>query len=251
MKVDGARILITGGAAGIGLHCARQLSASGARVYCADRDKLAIEQARAAGTGSDSPEFFHADVSDPLQVERLVEQVVSAAGGLDILVNNAGVLHDQALVSKLGKRINQHSLDDWNDTLGSNLTGVFLMARAVAARMIADRSAGLIVNVSSVVRSGNPGQSAYAATKAAVASLTVTWTRELAPYRIRVAALSPGFVETGMTVNIPPMFLDRIKAESPVGRFGELGEFADGLRFIIENDYFSGRILDLDGGLRF
>jgi 3-oxoacyl-[acyl-carrier protein] reductase len=117
--------------------------------------------------------------------------------------------------------------------------------------MIAARAPGLIVNLSSVVRPGNPGQSAYAATKAAIASLTVTWTRELAAYRIRVAALSPGFVETGMTRNIPPIFLERIEKESPVGRFGRLDELADGLRFIIENDYFSGRVLDLDGGLRF
>ena len=249
MQVAGARILITGGASGIGLHSARALGEAGAQVYCIDRDSDAISRASAQAGGSLS--FITGDVGDAQRVEAMVAEVSESAGGIDVLVNNAAVLHDQTLVSKLGKRIKQHALDDWQDTIDSNLTGSFLMARAVAAGMIERRSPGLIVNLSSVVRPGNPGQSAYAATKAAIASLTVTWARELAAYRIRVAALSPGFVETGMTRNIPPMFLEKMQADSPVGRFGHLDEFAAGLRFIIETDYFSGRVLDLDGGLRF
>lgn len=251
MRLPGAAVLVTGGASGIGFRVATRLLGLGARVWVVDRDEAAIARCREESGPAPGITWLAGNVGEPGDVERVVAEAEAASGGLDVLVNNAGVLRDQTLVSRLGKRVRQHSLEDWQETLQSNLTGTFLMARAVATAMLGARRRGLILNVSSVVRTGNPGQSAYAATKAAVESLTVTWARELAPYGVRVAALSPGFVETGMTRNIPPVFLDKIRESSPVGRFGELDEFAHAVQFIIENDYFAGRVLDLDGGLRF
>jgi 3-oxoacyl-[acyl-carrier protein] reductase len=102
-----------------------------------------------------------------------------------------------------------------------------------------------------VSRAGNPGQTAYAAAKSGLDALTTTWSRELAPYGIRVAAIAPGFVETAMTKNIPPLFLERLRDTTPLKRFGTLEEFEHALLFVIENDYFNGRTLELDGGLRF
>jgi 3-oxoacyl-[acyl-carrier protein] reductase len=185
------------------------------------------------------------------QVERAVEEIYAEAGGIDVLVNNAAVLRDQALVSRLRGRTRKHSLGDWDETLGSNLTGAFLVAREVAARMVDSKRPGLIVNVSSISRAGNPGQSAYAASKAALDALTVTWSQELAPYGVRVVAIAPGFVETPMTRLIPPLFLAALKERTPLKRFGRLEEFAHALRFVIENDYLNGKVLELDGGLRF
>jgi 3-oxoacyl-[acyl-carrier protein] reductase len=121
----------------------------------------------------------------------------------------------------------------------------------VVEGMLRARRPGLIVNVSSISRAGNPGQSAYAASKAAVDALTVTWSQELAIYGIRVVALAPGFIETSMTTRIPPVFLERIRERTPLGRFGTLDEFGHVIEFIVENDYLNGKVLELDGGLRF
>ena len=251
MNVAGAGILITGGASGIGRTAAERLAEAGARVLIVDNDRAALDETARAVADEPALTLRYCDVAVDSDVEALVPEAVATLGQIDAVINNAAILRDQALVSKLGKRINKHSLEDWNATLGSNLTGTFLVAREVAAHWIGARQSGVIINTSSVVRTGNPGQSAYAATKAAVEALTVTWAQELAPYRIRVAAIAYGFAETGMTKRIPPYFLERIRAKSPIGRYGTVDELADGCRFILENEYFVGRTLDLDGGLRF
>ncbi len=259
-------IVITGGASGIGRAMAGHLLALGAQVWLVDRDAAALEATLAQFQGpslpSDNTLPSHntargsiaarlADVGREDQAIEAVRHIDRQSAGIDVLVNNAAVLRDQALVSKLGKRLKKHSLADWNETLASNLTGPFLMAREVAESMITRKRPGLIVNVSSISRAGNPGQSAYAATKAALAALTVTWSQELAVHRIRVAGLAPGFVETSMTQAIPPLFLERIRERTPVGRYGTLEEFGLAIEFIVRNDYFNGRLLELDGGLRF
>ncbi len=252
MNIAGQAALVTGAASGLGLAFARRLLERGARVWLLDRDAAALERAHgqlAADYPAASP--LLCDVSREDQVNQALTQVGQAVGAVDLLVNNAAVLRDQSLVSKLGKRIKKHSTADWNETLGSNLTGVFLMAREAAAQMIEQRRRGLIVNISSISRAGNPGQTAYAATKAAVDALTVTWSQELAPYGIRVVAIAPGFVETAMTKGIAPLFLERIRERTPLNRYGTLDEFADALEFVVKSDYFNGKILELDGGLRF
>lgn len=250
MNVADQRVLVTGAASGIGLAMARKLDGLGARVWGVDRDEAALSELRTSqGTGG--IEYLACDVGFEEQVRAVVSQVDAASGGVTVLINNAAVLRDQALVAKLGRTIRRHSLADWEETLRSNLTGTFLMAREVAESMIRARRRGLIVNVSSISRAGNPGQTAYAASKAAVDACTVTWAQELAPYGIRVVALAPGFVETSMTTRIPPMFLERIRERTPLNRFGTLDEFAHVIQFIIENDYLHGKVLELDGGLRF
>ena len=252
MKISDTVVVVTGGASGIGLQFVQHLSDQGAIVWSLDNDQTAIEKAQATiKSVGPQPTFVHCDVSNVQQVEAAVGEIEGKSGGVSVLVNNAAVLRDQTLVSKLGGRVKTHSTEDWQATLDNNLTGTFLMAREVASAMLAAKRSGLIVNVSSISRAGNPGQSAYAATKAAIDALTVTWSQELAPYGIRVAAIAPGFVETGMTKNIPPMFLEQIRNRTPQKRFGTLEEFGQAIQFVIENDYFNGKILELDGGLRF
>jgi len=251
MEISGCAVLVTGGASGLGLEFARTTAARGARVWAIDRDEAALAAARQACGGDPAIQFVHCDVGDEAQVAATVVEVEDASGGIGVLVNNAAVLRDHSLVARIGKRVTRHALADWDETLRSNLTGTFLMAREVAERMIRARRAGLIVNVSSISRHGNPGQTAYAASKAAIDALTVTWSQELAVYGIRVTALAPGFVETPLTRRIPPLFLDQIRARTPIKRFGTLAEFGHALVFVIENDYLNGKVLELDGGLRF
>lgn len=252
MKLADQDIVITGGASGIGLACARALSEQAASVWALDCDARALDAAQNACNGqSRPPRFEFCDVSDPSQVDTCVGRIEQASHGIDVLVNNAALLRDQTLVSKLGGKLKQHSIEDWQETLGTNLTGTFLMSRCVSALMVRHKRPGLIVNVSSISRAGNPGQSAYAASKSAIDALTVTWSQELAMYGIRVAGFAPGFVETPMTDRIPQLFLDRIKEQTPQKRFGTLDECVHAVQFIIENDYLNGKTLELDGGMRF
>ena len=250
MNIAEQRVIVTGAASGLGLAFARRLVSRGASVWGLDRDVSAIDQVRGDGR-SQGITFIPCDVGVEAEVTAAVAEVDRQAGGVTVLVNNAAILRDQALVSKLGKTVRKHSVVEWDETLRSNLTGTFLMAREVVEGMLRARRPGLIVNVSSISRAGNPGQSAYGASKAAVDALTVTWSQELAIYGIRVVALAPGFIETSMTTRIPPVFLERIRERTPLGRFGTLDEFGHVIEFIVENDYLNGKVLELDGGLRF
>jgi 3-oxoacyl-[acyl-carrier protein] reductase len=249
VTVSEQSVVVSGGASGLGLAFSRHLAGLGARVWALDRDTRALA---AASRESEEISFLACDVGDEPQVVDAVARVERESGGITILVNNAAVLRDQALVSKVGGKIRTHSLDDWKETIHSNLTGTFLMTREVAAAMIrGKRRAGLIVNISSISRSGNPGQTAYSATKGGIDALTVTWSQEMAVYGIRVVGVAPGFVETPMTSRIPPVFLERLRERTPMGRFGTLDEFARTLQYVIETDYLNGKVLELDGGLRF
>ena len=252
MKIASSNIIVTGGASGIGLAFAEHLLGLEARVWILDRDQAAL--ARVARHFQGMPQHIRCrmcDVSIESQVVATVQDIEEESGGIDVLINNAAVLKDQALVSKLRGNMKKHSLTDWQETLQSNLTGTFLMAREVAGMMIRGHRRGVIVNISSISRHGNAGQSAYAASKAGIDALTVTWSHELAMYGIRVVGIAPGFVDTPMTARIPRLFLERIRAKSPLQRFGTLAEFGHTMQYVLENDYLHGKTLELDGGLRF
>jgi 3-oxoacyl-[acyl-carrier protein] reductase len=249
VRFVGSTILITGAASGIGFSATQLFANEGAEVIGVDRDVDAIHAANE--TLATDLHIRRCDVSNVEDIEALIRQLTEERKLPNIVVNNAAVLKDQTLASKLGKKVKLHSIQDWHETLNSNLTGSFLVARAFAAAWIGSKTPGLIINTSSVVRGGNAGQSAYSATKAAVDALTVTWANELSIYNIRVAGIAYGFAETGMTENIPQLFRAQLKKRAQVKRFADAAELVHGLKFIISNDYFSGRILELDGGMRF
>ena len=170
---------------------------------------------------------------------------------LDASIANAGILRDGLLVkTKDGEVVDKLSLAQWQAVIDVNLTGVFLCGREAAERMIRLGNGGCILNISSVAREGNFGQSNYSAAKAGVAALTVVWAKELARHAIRANAIAPGFIKTEMVATMKPEILAKLSASIPAQRLGEPAEVAAAAAFVLENDYLNGRVLELDGGLR-
>jgi 3-oxoacyl-[acyl-carrier protein] reductase len=178
--------------------------------------------------------------------------VVQDFGRLDVMINNAGITKDALLVkTQDGKVSGKMSLDQWQAVIDVNLTGVFLGAREAAARMInLGHGGGVIISTSSISRAGNMGQTNYSAAKAGVAAMTVVWAKELARHGIRAAAIAPGFTRTDILDAMKPEMIERMVAAVPLKRMAEPAEIAQAAVFIAENDYFSGRVLELDGAQR-
>jgi len=142
------------------------------------------------------------------------------------------------------------TLTEWQAVIDVNLTGVFLCAREAAERMIKFNNPGVIINISSLSKAGNMGQSNYSAAKAGVAALTVTWAKELAKNNIRSAAIAPGFIATEMVASMKPDALEKMAEGIPLHRLGQPEEIGHTVVFIFENDYLTGRVIELDGGIR-
>ena len=230
---------------------AEYLAGRGARLALVDLNQEKLDQAVAAckSLGVEARAYL-CNVADEAQVEAMVDQVANDFGAIDGLINNAGILRDGLLVKVKDGVMTKLSLAQWQAVIDVNLTGVFLCTREVAAKMIERKTAGAIINISSISRAGNIGQTNYSAAKAGVAAATVTWARELARYGIRVAGVAPGFIETEMTGGMKPEALEKMTSAIPLKRMGTPQEIAHSVAYILENDYFSGRILELDGAMR-
>ena len=189
-----------------------------------------------------------ADVRNLDELSEAFEAFIRTAGGLEVLVNNAGVLLDGAMLSFSFRGVQRYSLENWQNTIDTNLRGVFLCSQIAVEQMFRKRCKGVIVNISSISRQGRAGQTAYSASKGAIASLTYTLAQELAPYGIRCAAIAPGLVDTPMAASIPKEARKKMLERVAVGRMGRPEEIAHGVLFCIENDFFNGRVLELDGG---
>jgi 3-oxoacyl-[acyl-carrier protein] reductase len=151
---------------------------------------------------------------------------------------------------KDGAVVGRMKLDQWQAVIDVNLTGVFLCGREAAEHMINAGQGGLIVNISSISKAGNAGQTNYSATKAGVTAMAVVWARELARFGIRAASIAPGFTRTDLLAGMPPEMLEKVTAPVPLRRLGLTEEIAHAAIFIAENDFFTGRAIDIDGGLR-
>jgi 3-oxoacyl-[acyl-carrier protein] reductase len=251
MIIRGKVIAITGAARGLGFAFAKDMAEAGAKLALVDMNAEGLEKAanllREHGAEA---RFYAVNVTSEEQVTALFNDVQRDFGGIDGLINNAGITRDSLLVKRKGDAVATMTTNDWQQVIDVNLTGVFLCGREAAARMVMGNRQGVIVNISSICRNGNIGQSNYSAAKAGVSALTSTWGKELCRYGIRVGAIAPGFVNTEMVQQIPPGVLEKIKAQIPLGRLAEPGEVAHTARYIIENDYFTSRTISLDGGLR-
>lgn len=252
MELRDKVVVVTGASRGIGLAIARSLAAGGAHLALVDLQGKELDAACFACADSGvTARGYVANVASEAEVEAAMDSIARDFGRLDGLVNNAGILRDGLLVKvRDGQVADKLSLARWQAVIDVNLTGVFLCAREAAERMIRFGNGGVIVNVASISKGGNAGQSNYSAAKAGVDSLTVVWAKELARYGIRVGAIAPGFIRTDLLDAMKPETLQKMLAPVPLERLGEVDEVAQAARFIFENEFFSGRSIDLDGGLR-
>jgi 3-oxoacyl-[acyl-carrier protein] reductase len=251
MELRGRVITITGAGQGLGQMMAVTLAHAGAELALIDVNPQALQgtqqQCNMLGVKALT---YPADVTDEAQVEQVFSDIVTDFGGLNGLINNAGILRDGLLVKVKDGVISKMSLEQFNSVISVNLTGTFLCGREAALRMIESQSQGVIINISSVARAGNIGQTNYAASKAAVATLAVTWAKELARYGIRAAAIAPGVIETPMAAQMKPEAIARLEGMIPVGRMGKTSEIAHTVKYIFENEYVNGRVIEVDGGIR-
>lgn len=252
MQLASKVVAVTGAGRGIGRAIALAFAARGAQVAAMD---INLEEARATAALCEAEgvtaRSYATDVTSESQVAAGLDAVVSDFRRLDVMVNNAGITRDALLVKvKDGAVAGKMSLAQWQAVLDVNLTGVFLCGREAAERMIRLGNGGLIINISSISREGNVGQTNYSATKAGVAAMTVVWAKELARYGIRSAAIAPGFCATDILAAMKPELVARVTGTVPLRRLGQPAEIASTAVYIAENDFLTGRVVDVDGGLR-
>lgn len=251
MNLNEKVVVITGGGQGLGKTMALYLAKFGAHIALidVDKDKLTetVKLIEALGTKAKS---YIANVTNEQEVEQTFATINEDFNGIDVLINNAGILRDGMLVkAKDGVVNSKMTLSAFQSVIDVNLTGVFLCGREAAVHMIENKKPAVIINMSSIARNGNMGQTNYAASKAGVVAMTVTWARELGRHSIRVGAIAPGVIKTAMTDAMKPEMRDRLQKMKPVGRLGDAEEIAHTVRYIIENDFFTGRVVEIDGGL--
>jgi 3-oxoacyl-[acyl-carrier protein] reductase len=252
MNLEEKVVIVTGAARGLGRAIAEDLAGAGASLALIDMQAADCAETAAVCTARGvRARTYSANVANEGEVAATFDRIVADFGRLDGIVNNAGILRDAMLVkARDGEVTGKMTLAQWQAVIDVNLTGVFLCGREAAERMIRLGNGGVIVNISSISRAGNAGQSNYSAAKAGVAALAVVWARELARYEIRTGAIAPGFVATPMVATMKAEMLEMMLEPVPLQRLGQPEEIAQAVRFVFENEFFTGRVLEVDGGLR-
>jgi 3-oxoacyl-[acyl-carrier protein] reductase len=252
MRLQDLKIIVSGGASGMGRHFAVRLAEGGAQVAIGDVNEAGLAETVSLAKGPGKVHARKLNVADEAEVGAFIEWAHGAMGGLNALVNNAGILRDGLLVKKDREtgEVKKLTKEQWDAVIAVNLTGATLLARDTVAKMVATGTKpGVVVNMSSVARHGNRGQSNYSAAKSALATNSKTWSLEWAPFGIRCAAVAPGMVETPMTQGMNQKARDALVAAIPVGRIGLPEDLWLAVKFVLECDYFNGRTIDVDGGL--
>jgi 3-oxoacyl-[acyl-carrier protein] reductase len=241
-RLDDNVAIVTGGSRGIGRAISTMLSQAGAYVVVADivpSDETLKLITDAGGKG----ETKCFDVSNEDAAQEAIREVAKRLGRLDILVNNAGISLDQLLL-----RVSPESLER---TFAVNVNGAIYCAKA-AVRTMMRAERGRVINLASVVAElGNPGQTAYSASKAAIIGLTKTWAREYAHRNITVNAVAPGFIDTEMTARMPEEVKKWILSQTPLGRIGKPEDIAAAVVFLCseEASYITGQVIRVNGGM--
>lgn len=241
MEIINKNVFITGSTRGIGLAVAHKFAAAGANIVLNGRSAISDDLVASFKDYGVKVAAISGDVSDFEDASRMVNEAVEALGSVDILVNNAGITNDK-LVFKMTE-------EDFDKVLKINLTGSFNMIKSVLKPMTKARQ-GAIINMSSVVGlTGNAGQANYAASKAGLIGLTKSVAREVAARNVRVNAIAPGFIESDMTDKIPDKMKDAMLEQIPMKKFGNTENVADVVLFLAQQEYLTGQVIAIDGGM--
>ena len=241
MELKGKNVFITGSTRGIGLAMAHKFASLGANIVLNGRREIGEELISEFSDYGVQVIPISGDVSDSTDAKRMVEEAIEKLGSVDILVNNAGITKDK-LMLKLTE-------EDFEQVLKVNLVGAFNMTQAVLKPMTKARQ-GAIINVSSVVGLiGNVGQANYAASKAGLIGFTKSVAREVAARNVRVNAIAPGMIESDMTDVLSDKVKEATLAQIPMKRFGNTSEVAEVAVFLARQEYLTGQVIAIDGGL--
>ncbi|MBQ7457472.1 MAG: SDR family oxidoreductase [Desulfovibrio sp.] len=244
MKSENAVCVVTGGVGGLGRAICDYFLERKARVIVADRDAEALQNL---------PDSFcceAVDVCDPVRVKAMVQKIVKEQGRIDILVNCAGTIVSAPFVNVFSPDQMMFPYERFRQEMAINLDSVFIVTAAVVEEMVRRRTPGCIINISSICAHGNAGQTSYAAAKAGVNAMTVTWAKELGRMGIRCNAVAPGFIGTPSThAALQDAHLKHIVENTPLRRLGDAKEVAQAVYALVENDFCNGVILDVNGGL--
>ena len=241
MELLNKNVFVTGSTRGIGLAIAHKFASLGANVVLNGRSAISEELLAQFADYGVKVVGISGDVSDNTDAKRMVEEAVEVLGSVDILINNAGITKDGMAL--------RMSEEDFDAVLKINLTGTFNMTQAVLKPMTKARE-GAIINLSSVVGLiGNAGQANYAASKAGVIGFSKSIAREVAARNVRVNVIAPGFIESDMTAVLSDKIKDAMIGQIPMKRFGQTEEVAEVAVFLAKQEYVTGQVLSIDGGL--
>lgn len=241
MNVKNKNVFVTGSTRGIGLAIAHRFASLGANVVLNGRSEISAELIDSFKDYQVKVIVISGDVSQFDDAKRMIDEAIAKLGSVDILVNNAGITNDK-LMLKMTEA-------DFESVLKVNLTGAFNMTQSVLKPMTRARQ-GAIINLSSVVGlTGNVGQANYAASKAGLIGFTKSVAREVAARGVRVNAIAPGFIESDMTDAIPEKMQEAILAGIPMKRIGKAEEVATVASFLAEQEYLTGQVIAIDGGM--
>ena len=241
MKLENKNVFITGSSRGIGLAIAHKFASLGTNVVLNSRGEISEELLAEFKPYGVKVLAISGDVSDFADAKRMVDQAIEELGSVDVLVNNAGITQDTLLLKMTEV--------DFEKVLKVNLTGAFNMTQAVLKQMLKARE-GAIINMSSVVGlMGNIGQANYAASKAGLIGFTKSVAREVANRNVRVNAIAPGMIESDMTAVLTDKVKDAMLAQIPMKQFGQAEQVADVTVFLASQDYLTGQVIAIDGGL--
>lgn len=241
MEIKGQNVFITGSTRGIGLAMAKAFAKKGANIVLNGRKPVANDLIQEIESYGVKCVAISGDIADFNQAGEMLNLAKEQLGPISILINNAGITNDKLLL--------RMSASDFEEVIKINLTGAFNMTQQVLKSMLKART-GKIINISSVSGlMGNAGQANYAASKAGLVGFTKSVAREVAPRGITCNAIAPGFIQTDMTEVLSDKLKEEVTKSIPLQRFGQADEVANAAIFLAENDYLTGQVINVDGGL--